>query len=406
MLAPDLERSPMASNIRRGTIPHSPQGTGDYHDEVYTLGGFFGEWAHVYRRGNMGQPIRWSDDRLMYGGIDSGRLRATDADAADGAPLPLLRGDGIELSLSQRSHPMPFAEKDVDLHQIRFYHRGAFRLETELGPLDVTEGDFVVIPKGLVYREHPQAADGNAVFVFGVDANVHLAEELWDSVGFSSFLTDYSTMVLPSPGDHPDSEVDVETDVRVRYRGEYHTVTYDFDPCKDVIGWLGDPVIFKMNIWDVPALGSSRGFMPPPAGAVLYGEGRSWFFNAAPAHPFPTTPAPEGSYGAPSHQNDYDEVWLNHVSALAPDSDGHLWFLPRTIAHPGVKFPPAYPKNPVRQPRLMKINFDTRAELSWTEEAKAALIDDPLAGVYTSFSGIPLEGVPERYRKRLGDSAQ
>jgi hypothetical protein len=54
----------------------------------------------------------------------------------------------------------------------------------------------------------------------------------------------------------------------------------------------------------------------------------------------------------------------------------------------------------------MKINFDTRAELSWTEEAKAALIDDPLAGVYTSFSGIPLEGVPERYRKRLGDSAQ
>jgi hypothetical protein len=57
--------------------------------------------------------------------------------------------------------------------------------------------------------------------------------------------------------------------------------------------------VFKMNIWDVPALGSSRGFMPPPAGAVLWGEGRSFFFNAAPAHPYPTTPAPEGSYGAP-----------------------------------------------------------------------------------------------------------
>jgi hypothetical protein len=32
---------------------------------VYTLGGFFGDWAHVYRRGHMGQPISWSDDRLI-----------------------------------------------------------------------------------------------------------------------------------------------------------------------------------------------------------------------------------------------------------------------------------------------------------------------------------------------------
>jgi homogentisate 1,2-dioxygenase len=214
-------------------------------------------------------------------------------------------------------------------------------------------------------------------------------------------LTDYSTMVVPEPLEHSEAEIETETDVRVRHRGRYHTVTYGFDPCKDVVGWLGDPVIFKMNIWDVPALGSSRGFMPPPAGAVLFGEGRSWFFNAAPTHPFPTTPAPEGSYGAPSHLNDYDEVWLNHVNERAPDTDGHLWLLPRTIAHPGIKFPPAYPKNPVRQPRMMKINFDTRAELEWTEEAKAALLDDPRAGNYTSFAGIPLEALPDMYRKRL-----
>ena len=53
------------------------------------------------------------------------------------------------MSLSQRAHAMPFAERDVEFHQIRFYHRGAFRLETELGPLEVADGDFVVIPKGL-----------------------------------------------------------------------------------------------------------------------------------------------------------------------------------------------------------------------------------------------------------------
>jgi hypothetical protein len=49
----------------------------------------------------------------------------------------------------------------------------------------------------------------------------------------------------------------------------------------------------------------------------------------------------------------------------------------------------------------MKINFDTKAELEWTAEARAALFDDPRAGNYTSFSGIPLEAVPELYKKRL-----
>jgi hypothetical protein len=95
-------------------------------------------------------------------------------------------------------------------------------------------------------------------------------------------------------------------------------------------------------------------------------------------------------------------VWLNHVNSRAPETDGHLWFLPRTIAHPGIKFPPRYPQNPVRQIRQMKLNFDTRAELRWTEEAKAALLDgDQRALHFTSFSGIPIEAVPELYKRRL-----
>jgi homogentisate 1,2-dioxygenase len=367
----------MASNIRRGKIPHSP----------------------IFRHGNMGHPLRWSDDRMMYSGIDSGALSATDAADASGTPLALLRGDGVEVALSQRSEPMPFAERDVDFNQIRFYHRGSFELETELGPLAVQEGDFAVIPRGIAYRERPLTDGPNAVFIFAVDSAIRLAEELWDGVGFSSFLTDYSTMVLPTPTEHPEQDIAVETDVRVRHRGEYHTVTYAFDPCKDVVGWLGDPVVFKMNIWDVPALGSSRGFMPPPAGAVLWGEGRSFFFNAAPAHPFPTTPAPEGSYGAPSHLNDYDEVWLNHVNSHAEHTDGHMWLLPRTIAHPGIKFPPGFPRSHDAVPRLMKINFDTRAELDWTDEARAALLGDPREGNYTSFTGLPLKAVPEPYKR-------
>ncbi|HKZ14308.1 MAG TPA: 3-keto-5-aminohexanoate cleavage protein [Solirubrobacterales bacterium] len=128
-------------------------------------------------------------------GADTDALAPTDASDPAGEPLRLVEGDGIAVAISHRAAQMPFAEKNADFHQIRFYYRGRFRLETELGALEVEEGDFVVIPKGLLYREDPHG-DDNAVVIFETRSPVVLAEELWDSVGFSSFFVDYSRMVL------------------------------------------------------------------------------------------------------------------------------------------------------------------------------------------------------------------
>jgi homogentisate 1,2-dioxygenase len=331
----------------------------------------------------------------MYHGADTNVLSPSDRDDPAGSPLALLTGDGIVVSLSHRAQAMPFAEKNADYHQIRFYHRGSFQLETELGALKVEPGDFVVIPKGLIYRETPNTGD-NAIVIFETEAVIRPAEDLWDSVGFTSFFIDYSTMEVPSPTPAAGDGADVETELRVKLDGEYHTLAYDFDPCRDVVGWLGDPVIYRMNVWAVPGAGTSHGFLPPPSGAVLLGEDKSFFFNVMPPKPFPTTPAPDGSYGAPAHLNDYDEVWFNHAADRAPDTDGHLWRLPPTLPHPGLKRPPEYPENPVAHIHEVKLNFDTKARLSWTPEAKEAFLADPQVAVYTSLYGAHIGVVPEQ----------
>lgn len=389
----------MTSIIRKGTIPHAPTGVGPYLDELYTLKGFFGDWAQLYRTRNLAHPKSWSDDDLIYMGADTNTLTPPDRDDPAGAPLPLLTGEGIVVSLSQRSEPMPFVEKNADHHQIRFYHRGRFLLETELGALEVEAGDFVVIPRGLIYRERPETRE-NAIVIFESEAVITPAEEMWDSVGFTSFFVDYSAMVLPTPGDHSDSG---ETEVRVKLRGGYHSLVYDFDPCRDVVGWTGDPVLYKLNVWAIPGAGTSHGFLPPPTGAVLLGEDKSFLFNVMSPKPFPTTPAPDGSYGAPAHLNDYDEVWFNHAADRAPETDGHMWRLPPTLPHPGLKRPPEYPDNPVKHIHEVKLNFDTRSRLSWTPEAKEAFLPDPQVAVYTSLYGAHIGVVPDQamqYAKR------
>jgi homogentisate 1,2-dioxygenase len=321
-------------------------------------------------------------------------VEVTDDTDPAGEPLTLVHGDGVAVSLSHRSAPMPFVEKNIDAHQIRFYHAGEFTLQTELGALDLVPGDFVVIPKGMFYRETPKAADGNAVVIFESRSAIVPAEELWDGVGFTSFFVDYSKGKIPTPQPIENDPAE-EVVARVKFKGAYHEVVYDFDPCHDVAGWLGDPVIYALNVWDVPGLGSSHGFLPPPAAAVLYARDKSFFFNVMTPKPFPTTPAPDGSYGAPAHMNDYDEIWFNHRAEHAPDTDGHLWRLPPTLPHPGLKRPPEYPDNPPRHIHEVKLNFDTRAVLEWTDGARAAFLEDPKTSIYTSMMGTHIGVVPE-----------
>jgi len=114
----------MASNMRKGKIPYRTTGVGKYVDETFTLGGFFGDWAHLFRRHNLAHPVRWSDPRLMYAGLDGSTLEPTDAIDPRGPPMHLLEGDGVAVPDSHRAQPMPFPEKKVGLHEERFYDSG------------------------------------------------------------------------------------------------------------------------------------------------------------------------------------------------------------------------------------------------------------------------------------------
>ena len=375
----------MASILRRGRIPAPPTGISEYIDQVYTIKGFFGPWAQLFRKHNTAHVIGASRPDLIYQGLDAAALEPTDARDPAGEPLVLLEGPQNAVAISARSEAAPFAERNVDRHQIRFYHAGRYVLETEFGALEVGAGDFVVLPANVIYRELPaEPGAKGGILILESEHAISLSEELWDKVGFAGMFVDYTGMELATPRER---EADTPTRVRTFVDGRYEWMEYDFDPTRDVIGWLGDPIVFKMNVWDVPGIGTTHNFLTPPANAVLFANDYSCFFNVLGPRPGVTTPPPNGSVGAPAHLNDYDEVWFKHASELAPETEGHLWNLPRTITHPGLRRPAEHPPNPVRVVREMNLNFDTRAKLHWTEQARRAWFPDPQNELYSSFYG-------------------
>lgn len=384
----------MASIIRKGRIPRALNGIGEELDLAYTLDGFFGDWNHMFRTRNPGMPRSWSSEDMIYNGIDCKALPTTDLTDPAGGPMTLMTADGVEIAVSRRAKAAPFAERNADYHQIRFYQKGDVLLETELGPLEVGPGDFVVIPRSITFREVPKGED-NLILIFETRDQVHTAEKHWDAAGFAAFFIDYSLMELPEPIEFSDAERDVPTDVRVKYRGKYEWLSYDFNPLKDVIGYAGDPLVFRLNVWDIPGIGTSHGFTPPATNAVLMSRNKSFAFAVMSPKPYPSRPGPDASYGAPAHLNDYEEVWWNHAAPGAEETDGHIWRVPPTLPHPGIKRDPFYPEGPVELVRELKINFDTREPLSFTPEAREHLMEDPKRAMAESMSGTHIHVEPD-----------
>jgi hypothetical protein len=99
----------MASILRRGRIPAPPTGISEYIDQVYSLKGFFGPWAQLFRKHNTAHVISASRPDLIYQGLDTSGLEPTDARDPAGAPLVLLQGSHNAVAIAARGEAAPFA---------------------------------------------------------------------------------------------------------------------------------------------------------------------------------------------------------------------------------------------------------------------------------------------------------
>ena len=69
----------MSSILRRGRVPVPPTGISNYVDQVYTIKGFFGPWAHLYRKHNTAHVTSASRPDLIYQGIATAKLEPADS---------------------------------------------------------------------------------------------------------------------------------------------------------------------------------------------------------------------------------------------------------------------------------------------------------------------------------------
>jgi homogentisate 1,2-dioxygenase len=235
-------------------------------EDMFTRQGFEGRDAHMYRRH---EPTAWkrADKDAQPYDFDGQVVEPTDLRQADGLPLRLFHNDDVSVWVSRRGADMPYSVRNADGDELYFVHDGTGTFYTEFGPIPYEPGDYVLLPKGTTYRIRPTGP-----------VNYFLIFESPEELGFADTGThgrrapfDPDLLFVPTPqlDEHGDGRNEEgEWPVRIKSRGEYTSVYYEFDPI-DVEGWKGDLFPFKLNIRDYRPIMSDRIHLMPSAYAVF-----------------------------------------------------------------------------------------------------------------------------------------
>ena len=206
--------------------------------------------------------------------------------------------------------------RNSDGDELIFVHAGRGQLFCDYGRLEFGEGDYIVLPRGTMWRIE---AEGAAIFLMIEATNDSYRLPDKGMVGAHAIF-DPAMLTVPAIDEAFLAQQD-ESDWRVRIKrsGAVSTVSYPFNPL-DAVGWHGNLAPVSINWRDIRPLMSHRYHLPPSAHTTFL-TGRFIVCTFCP-RPIETDP---GALKVPFFHNndDYDEVLFYHSGNFFSRDDIH-----------------------------------------------------------------------------------
>ena len=216
--------------------------------------GFFGPATHLYHRH---APTGWTS---FEGTL---RPRAFDAKAAarESSPLEgtvLLHNANCAVSIWSCQSAMDALVRDADGDLLLFVHEGAGELFCDFGHLSYRDGDYILLPRGTMWRLEP-ARRTTALSIEARNGAFKLPDRglLGEHAQF-----DPAALDTPKLDDTFRSQREGSWSVRVKRRDRISTIGYPFNPL-DAVGWKGNLAPVKLNWRDIRPVMSHRYHLPP-----------------------------------------------------------------------------------------------------------------------------------------------
>lgn len=272
--------------VRLGEMPRKhhtqfrqPDGT-LYAEQLFGTRGFSGRSSTLYhvhlptqvaafKRLEDRRPQPIPDEMLRHRHLKTQGLEPK-GNAVSGR-IPLFFNSDVILAYAHTAEAMPYFFKNADGDEVLYIHEGSGRLESMFGTLPYGPGDYLVIPRGTIYRLVENHL-GMRLFVMESFSPVEIPKRYRNEYGQLLEHAPYRERDIRVPETLETLHENGRHEVRILARGVMNAYYYDFHPF-DIVGWDGYVYPWAFNINDYQPI-TGQIHMPPPTHQTF--EGRNY----------------------------------------------------------------------------------------------------------------------------------
>jgi homogentisate 1,2-dioxygenase len=255
---------------KRHVVFQSPQGK-HYYEQLFGTEGFSGFSSllyHVHRPTQVKEILRSVDvtpkiaiEKNIKALLLKGFEIKPASDFLESRKTVLMNGD-CQIGLAAPQHSMKnYFYKNADADEMLFIHKGKGTLRTFMGNIPFEYGDYLIIPRGMIYQMDFETTD-NRIFYVESFAPFYTPKRYKNSSG---------QLLEHSPFCERDFKLPVELEthdekgdflIKIKKEGMMHDVLYATHPF-DVVGWDGYNFPWGFSIHNFEPI-TGRVHQPPP----------------------------------------------------------------------------------------------------------------------------------------------
>lgn len=255
---------------KRHTQFEKPTG-GLYYEQLFGTIGFDGMSSLLYHthRPTMVSAILDSVDVTPKIAIEK-NMRALKLIGFDVDPqadfldsrVTLMTNSDVNIGVAAPTQSMKsYFYKNADSDEMLFIHKGTGRLKSMFGSIEFEYGDYLIVPRGMIYQMEFDTEDNRILFAESAHP-IYTPKRYRNYFGQLLEHSPYCERDYKLPQDLETHDEEGEFMMKIRKQGAMHTLIYQSHPF-DVVGWDGYNYPYGFSIHNFEPI-TGRVHQPPP----------------------------------------------------------------------------------------------------------------------------------------------
>ncbi len=242
-----------------------------YYEQLFGTVGFDGMSTNMYHEQ---RPTQVKEIRKQYSvapkiansnNIQSYKLRgfevAPQDDFLESRKIVLTNSDCHIVLAAPRKSTTDYFYKNTDSDEVIFIHKGTGKLRTMLGNLTFSYGDYLVVPRGMIYKIDFDTED-NRLFIVESHRPVYTPKQYRNWFGQLLEHSPFCERDIRRPEELETNNEKGEFIIKIKKKDEIFEMVYASHPF-DVVGYDGYNYPYAFSIHDFEPI-TGRIHLPPP----------------------------------------------------------------------------------------------------------------------------------------------